>query len=77
MNTVDAVIRRIRCFALHSKLTKSRFAISCGLQVDVTRRMWDADWNPTAATLRKLESIIPPDYQSAANDQALPDAKAA
>ncbi|WP_133125790.1 hypothetical protein [Thalassospira marina] len=77
MNTVDDVIARIRRFVLQNNMTKSRFALQCGLQVDVTRKMWDADWNPTIATLRQLEKPIPDDFQVSANDPGCPGEKAA
>src|SRR5437868_6343268 len=60
--TIDQAIDRIRAFALSRHWRKSRLAAEAGLS-DTTLRDFDNPvWNPTAATIRKLERIIPASF---------------
>ena len=59
MATVDGAIQRIREFAQREQLTKGRLAVRAGLTDSVLHRFDRDDWNPTRATLQRLEAIIP------------------
>lgn len=61
--TVDAAIARLRAYAAFKGWRKSRFAKEAGLSDTVLRDFDKEDWSPTADTLRKLESIVPDDWQ--------------
>ena len=60
--TIDQSIARIRAYADAHGWRKSRLAKEAGMQ-DTTLRGFDtSDWNPTVETLRKLEAIIPENF---------------
>lgn len=69
-STTSTVVARIRAYAVHQGWTKSRLASEAGLP-DTTLRHFDrGSWNPTLDTLRKLEAIIPRDFQAGDTDVA-------
>ena len=72
MGNLDRTIQRIRAFAARRGLSKSRYALKAGLTVNALRGMDSAEWNPTAETLRKLEEIIPAEFEA---DAFLPYAR--
>lgn len=72
MGNLDRTILRIRAFAGRRGLSKSRYALKAGLTVNALRGMDSPDWNPTAETLRKLEEIIPGEFEA---DAFLPYAR--
>jgi len=61
-NTIELSISRIRQFRKSSGLTKNRFAILSEVPEGCLRNIDDESWNPTAITLKKLESVIPPSF---------------
>jgi len=62
-HTIDAAIDRVRAFAKAQNWKKTRLAMEAGLQ-DTTLRNFDRPtWNPMASTLRKLETVIPADFE--------------
>jgi len=62
--SIDAVIERIRAYAKAQGWPKSKLAKEAGLQ-DTTLRHFDRPgWSPNAATLRRLEIIIPPEFEA-------------
>lgn len=64
--SIEATIARVRAFAQSRGWRKSRLAKEAGLADTVLRNFDRPDWNPTADTLRRLESIIPPDFVASA-----------
>lgn len=60
--SIQQAISRIRSFASENDLSKRKLAEKAGIQDTTLRNFDQPDWNPTRATLEKLESIIPPDF---------------
>ena len=60
---VDQSIHRIRTFLEEKEIAKSRLAVMAGVPEGCTRGVYNSDWNPTLDTLRKLERVIPEDFQ--------------
>ena len=61
---IDGAIARIRAFAKMKGWKKSRLAAEAGLH-DTTLRSFDSPgWNPTAETLRRLEAVVPRDFEA-------------
>ena len=61
--SVDQAIERIRAFARANQIPKSRLALLAGMRDTVLRNFDKDSWNPTAETLRRLESLIPEEFQ--------------
>lgn len=61
--TVAAALARIRSWRQINAIPASRFAVEAGLSETVTRDMDSPDWNPTRATLQKLEALVPAGWQ--------------
>ena len=59
---IDISIRRVRAYRAAHKLSVSGFGVKAGLSPDALRYMDSPDWNPRAETLRKLEALIPADF---------------
>lgn len=57
------LVARIRAYARNRGWAKSRLAAEAGLQDTTLRHFDEAGWNPTLLTLRKLEAIIPADFE--------------
>ena len=68
--STELAIKRIRRFAEVKGWGKTRFATEAGLSDTVLRDFDKDDWNPTLATLQKLEAIIPEDFDVAPEDDA-------
>ena len=62
--TIDLALERVRAFASHKGWAPSRFAVEAGLSNMALRGMHKPDWSPSAATLRKLEALIPAEFQA-------------
>ena len=63
MATIRQSIERVRAFARAQGWTKSRLARQAGM-IDTTLRDFHRDdWNPTAETIRRLEAVIPEDFE--------------
>ncbi len=61
--SVDVAIARIRAYAHQKRWSKSRLAIEAGMTDTVLRRFDHRDWNPAVGTLRRLETLIPPEFE--------------
>lgn len=60
---IDATIQRIRAFARAQGWSVYKLAAEAKLgSTQTLMRMYDPDWSPRADTLRKLEAIIPPEF---------------
>lgn len=64
--STDQAVARIRRYAAEQGLTRNQLAKLSGLHWHSLRDMDRDDWNPTLTTLRRLESIIPPEAEAAA-----------
>ena len=62
-HNIDAVLARLRAFAAHRDWAPSRFAVEAGLAPNTLRDFHSPDWNPRPETIRKLEALIPADWQ--------------
>jgi len=62
---LDTAIERIRAYARARGWKKSRLAKEAGMADTVLRDFERPDWNPTAETLRRLEAIIPSQWEAA------------
>lgn len=70
MTSIHHSIERIRAFARSRGWTKSRLAREAGM-IDTTLRDFHKDeWNPTAETIRRLETVIPEDFDGDAGSGA-------
>ncbi|RCK20103.1 hypothetical protein TH8_19795 [Thalassospira profundimaris] len=68
---IDTVLNRIKAFRSLSDLNTSQWAELVGLGDTTFRNMMTDRWNPTAATIRKCEAVIPPEFMTEANDNDL------
>ena len=66
---IDHTISRIRAFAVYRGWKKSRLAAEAGINDTTLRHFDDPNWNPTIETLRRLETIIPADFDAAVTPQ--------
>lgn len=66
-SNIDQVIARIRAYAASQGWTKTRLAREAGMVGTTLRDFEKPHWSPTANTLRRLEAIIPPDFEAAPN----------
>jgi len=64
--TIDATIHRIRAYRDHRGWTRNRLATEAGVPESILRDMDDPEWSVTVKTLRRLESIIPGDFEPGA-----------
>lgn len=78
--TIDQAIARVRAYAAHRNWKKSRFAAEAGIPDTTLRGFNDLNWNPTVDTLRRLEAMIPidfdPDATAPAAEHGLEERKA-
>ena len=56
--TLNAVLRRIRQYALDRAIPMGQLAAEAGLGVNTLRDINSSKWNPTARTLSHLESLM-------------------
>ena len=56
--TLNAVLRRIRQYALDRAIPMGQLAAEAGLGVNTLRDINSSKWNPTARTLSRLESLM-------------------
>jgi len=56
--TLNAVLLRIRQYALDRAIPMSQLAAEAGLGVNTLRHINSSQWNPTARTLSRLESLM-------------------
>lgn len=59
---IDLSIARVREFRRANGWSILRFAKVAGLTESTIRRIDADNWSPTAHTLRRLETVIPPDF---------------
>lgn len=71
--TVDLAIARIRAFAAFRGWSRARLASEAGMHDTTLRHFHEVDWNPRAETIRRLEAVIPDDFELGA---ALPERQA-
>lgn len=65
---IDQNLERIRAYRRQFNLARYRFARMAGVNEAAIRHMDSPKWNPTASTIRKFESVIPPGFMNNAND---------
>ena len=56
--TLNAVLRRIRQYALDRAIPMGQLAAEAGLGINTLRDINSSKWNPTARTLSHLESLM-------------------
>jgi hypothetical protein len=61
--TIDAVLDRIRAYAVAEKLAPATLARLAGISEVATRGMHSTDWSPRMHSIRALSRLIPPDWQ--------------
>lgn len=66
MLSIDASIHRIRSYLSRKGVTKDAVAKLAQVHPNTLRSVHEEDWNPRAATLRSLESVVPPDDAASA-----------
>lgn len=57
----DKLLHRIRAHLASPGITKAGLAKSAGLHPNTLRDADREDWNPTTATLRAIEPLLPPE----------------
>lgn len=60
---VDQSIARVRAFAAAKKWSRNKLATEAGVAESTIRSFGEPGWSPNAETLRRLEAIIPPDFE--------------
>lgn len=56
----DALVADLKAAALAQELPKKKLAEAACLHPNSLRRFGDPDWNPSLATLRKLDKLLAP-----------------
>lgn len=74
---IDRSIARVRAYAAHMKWTRNKLATEAGVAESTIRSFGEPDWSPNADTLRRLEMIVPADFEAPAETAAEPPAEAA
>lgn len=59
---VDEIISRCRAYAHLRGWTSFEYARRAGLHPNTLRNYRDERWNPRVETLRKIASLVPPDF---------------
>jgi|GEM_PF-2527100 len=62
--SLAAAVARIRAWRAANDWAPSRYAAEAGVSDATTRNMQDEAWAPTLRTLKKLEELIPADWQA-------------
>lgn len=60
---VDQAIARVRAYAAHMRWSRNKLATEAGIAESTIRSFGEPDWSPNADTLRKLEAIIPAEFE--------------
>ncbi len=63
MSGIEKTLNRARAFAISKGWRPARLAQEAGLHSNTLRDLHEPNWSPRADTLRKLESIIPLDFE--------------
>lgn len=61
----------VRAYRKAAKLTRTELALRAGLGRNTLLGMDDPDWSPVWRTLKKLEAVIPPDFNGKGEDETL------
>jgi transcriptional regulator with XRE-family HTH domain len=61
---IDQAIARVRAYAAHRGWTRNKLATEAGVAESTIRDLSEPNWSPTAATLRKLEAIVPAEFEA-------------
>lgn len=61
---IDQAINRIKAYVATCGMPKERIAEQAHLHRNTLVGMNRPEWSPNADTLRKLEAIIPPDFDA-------------
>ena len=64
ITATDRTISRLRDFLAQSDATNAALAAEVGVDEKVIRQARQPDWNPRAETLRRMERLIPADWQA-------------
>lgn len=59
---IDLAIWRVRMFAWAHAMAPSRLAVDAGLALNTLRGFNTPNWNPVASTLRRLEAVVPANF---------------
>lgn len=65
--TIDTALLRVRDFVsrrLADGMTASAIAVAAGVDNKLVAMAVQPNWNPTAGTLRKFESLLPEGWQA-------------
>lgn len=62
--SLAAAVARIRAWRAANGWAPSRYAVEAGVSDATTRNMDDEAWAPTLRTLKKLEEMIPSEWQA-------------
>jgi ribosome-binding protein aMBF1 (putative translation factor) len=68
---IDQAIGRVRAYRQSKGWSVLRLAKEAGIRESTIRHLDHDDWSPTAGTLRKLERVIPPDFDAAQRDSSV------
>lgn len=60
--TSDALVHRLVAFAEREGFTKSALASKAGLKDTTLRHFGRPTWNPTLRIIKKIEGVIPADF---------------
>ncbi len=66
--TIDSALERIRAYMVARQWTPTELARAAGLPESTIRPIARPNWSPSMNTLRALESIIPADFEAAAQN---------
>lgn len=71
MQRFDDLIATIRAYTkeVHGG-SKAALARAAGLSVNSLRDMDDPGWTPSGTTIRRLETVIPPDWKPEVSEDA-------
>ena len=61
----DRAIARIRAYRRFKGWSLTRLAGAAGMSESTIRHLDAPDWSPTADTMRRLEAVIPSEFEAA------------
>jgi predicted transcriptional regulator len=70
--TIDNIVNKIRKFRKDMGYAKFKLATLADVPEGCVREIDKSTWNPTVSTLRKIERVVPDDFQPKSNPKKLP-----
>lgn len=67
ITNIDNALSRIKSFKAMMGFSNNKLAKQAGIAEGTVRNIEDSSWNPQVETVRKIEAIIPSDFNGASD----------